>query len=348
MAQTKTSDTSELKHYDIENIFIHRKMLNDLTTVIQRQLNDKDPYPLNINELRNFFYYGYGTENLRAKAWQIFLNYFIKNKFKSEKFLFDRRGFYEEYRLCSDDNLEARYYDDIIEDDMTRKYIFPIKECQDDTTCEFLDSVSPNRMLHRDVMKRILVTFRKTNSSIGYVQGMCNILMPIYYVFATGQDEVQQLHAEEDAYFCFFNLMSEIGDFFVKRMDDDKCLGIKSKMDQVFVILKYNDLELFLHLKELGIIDSAFHFKWVSLLLTLEFNVSENIWLWDRFLSDCNRFEIVLFCCVAILIMLRDDLLSRNFDEAMNLLQDVKNIDPQKMLSIADNLRKKHYKEQNS
>lgn len=329
------------KHYDIEKIYTHRRMLNDLTQTVERQLNPEDPYPLNINELRNYFYYGYGNDELRAKSWQIFLNYFVKNKFKSKTFLVERRSYYHEYKLCTNNKNEAEYYDDIIDNDMTRKIIFPITGEDESQKCEFLDSKNEHGMMHRDVIKRILITFRKTNSSIGYVQGMCHLLLPIYYVFATDKNITQKTFAEEDSYFCFFNLISEIGDFFMVKMDNDKSLGIKAKMKEVFDILHKIDGKLFDHLEKIGIIDSCFNFRWVSLLLTLEFSFAENIWLWDRFLSDCKRFEMVTYCSAAILELLKEDLIMCNFDEAIKLLQSKKKIDPQKMWFLADETRRK-------
>lgn len=346
MAKTAKSDTSDIKHFNIENIFMHRRIMKNLLHIIERQLDEKDPYPLNISELRNFFYYGYGTENLRAKSWQIFLNYSVKNKFKSECFLTDRRNNYNEYKMCTNNRNDSEYYDQIIENDLTRKMIFPIKNIDypDQIKCEFLDSNNLRGILHRDVIKNTLKTFRKTNSSIGYVQGMCHLLLPIYYVFASEPDEKKAIYAEEDAYFCFFNLMSEIGDLFLANMDNDMTIGVKAKMKEVYDILKFHDVELYNHMHKVGVIDSGINFRWVTLMLTMEFDFDQSIWLWDRFLSDYQRFEIVIFCCVAILLIYKEKIISSNFEEIMDLLQQKKDVDPQEMFLKADELRKEYYK----
>ena len=41
------------------------------------------------------------------------------------------------------------------------------------------------------------------SSGIAYVQGMNEILGPIYYTFVTDSKESEVQHAEADAFFCF-------------------------------------------------------------------------------------------------------------------------------------------------
>lgn len=55
------------------------------------------------------------------------------------------------------------------------------------------------------------------------VQGMNEIIGPIYYVFASDQDEEWKEHAEADTFFCFQNLMTEIKDNFIRTLDTSDC-----------------------------------------------------------------------------------------------------------------------------
>lgn len=43
-----------------------------------------------------------------------------------------------------------------------------------------------------------------------YVQGMNEIIAPIYYVLASSSDIEWSKYAEADCFFCFQNIMSEI------------------------------------------------------------------------------------------------------------------------------------------
>ncbi|KAH9595027.1 hypothetical protein MS3_00009802 [Schistosoma haematobium] len=51
------------------------------------------------------------------------------------------------------------------------------------------NSTSPHQEPHWEVIERILYVYYKTHVSQGYVQGMNEIIAPIYYVFATDPDE---------------------------------------------------------------------------------------------------------------------------------------------------------------
>lgn len=72
----------------------------------------------------------------------------------------------------------------------------------------------------RQVIERILFVYAKLNPGINYVQGMNEILGPIYYCLASDPSEEWSVHSEADTFFCFTLLMSEIRDVFIKTLDD--------------------------------------------------------------------------------------------------------------------------------
>ncbi|KAM4019470.1 TBC1 domain family member 13 [Anomaloglossus baeobatrachus] len=100
---------------------------------------------------------------------------------------------------------------------------------------------------HWEVVERILFIYAKLNPGIAYVQGMNEIVGPIYYTFATNPNSAWREHAEADTFFCFTNLMAEIRDNFIKSLDDSQC-GITAKMERVYSTLKEEDEELYLRL----------------------------------------------------------------------------------------------------
>ena len=64
--------------------------------------------------------------------------------------------------------------------------------------------------------------YAKLNPGVKYVQGMNELLAPIYYVMVKGSEEGEnRKHAEADSFFCFMNLMSEVRDLFMTQMDAD-------------------------------------------------------------------------------------------------------------------------------
>ena len=64
----------------------------------------------------------------------------------------------------------------------------------------------------REALEAILLVFAKLNSGIKYVQGMNEVLAPIYFVLATDPRPDWAAHAEADTFYCFSFLMSEVRD----------------------------------------------------------------------------------------------------------------------------------------
>nr|XP_002723942.3 TBC1 domain family member 13 isoform X7 [Oryctolagus cuniculus] len=174
---------------------------------------------------------------------------------------------------------------------------------------------------HWEVVERILFIYAKLNPGIAYVQGMNEIVGPLYYTFATDPNSEWKEHAEADTFFCFTNLMAEIRDNFIKSLDDSQC-GITYKMEKVYSTLKDKDMELYLKLQEQNIKPQFFAFRWLMLLLSQEFLLPDVIRIWDTLFADDNRFDFLLLVCCAMLILIREQLLEGDFTVNMRLLQD--------------------------
>lgn len=56
-------------------------------------------------------------------------------------------------------------------------------------------------------------------TSIDTLQGMNEILGPLYYVLASDRDIEWSSHAEADTFYCYQNLMAEVKDHFIKTLD---------------------------------------------------------------------------------------------------------------------------------
>jgi hypothetical protein len=96
---------------------------------------------------------------------------------------------------------------------------------------------------HYVALKRLLFLWAKLNPGINYVQGMNEIVAPIYYVFATDRNPEWCSYAEEDTFFCFTNLMSEIRDNFCKTLDTSR-MGIAERISQFSTLLQQKDPQL--------------------------------------------------------------------------------------------------------
>lgn len=67
-------------------------------------------------------------------------------------------------------------------------------------------------------MKRVLFIFAKLNPGLQYVQGMNELLAPLYYHFRMDSDTDAAAHAEADAFYCFMDIISEFRDNFCQQL----------------------------------------------------------------------------------------------------------------------------------
>lgn len=194
---------------------------------------------------------------------------------------------------------------------------------------------SPSDEYHWEVIERILFIYAKLNPGIGYVQGMNEILGPLYYVMASNPDIEWRKHAEADAYWCFMMLLSEFRDNFIKSLDNSD-LGIGSLMARLTKIITTHDVALHADLEEKGIKPMFYAFRWLTCLLSQEFPLPDVIRLWDSLFSKTDRQGYLLCTCCALLMCVKDQILSGSFADNVKLLQHLPPLDAREILSKAD------------
>lgn len=187
-----------------------------------------------------------------------------------------------------------------------------------------------------EVVERMLFIYAKLNPGQGYVQGMNEIIGPIYYVFASNEDHAA--YAEADCFWCFTALMGEIRDFFIKSLDESEN-GIRGMMNKLSRLLEKKDVAVFNQLKDQGIFPQYYSFRWLTLLLSQEFPLPDVLRLWDSILSDENRFEYLIYVCCAMIVLLREQILENDFEHNVKLLQNFPSTDINFVLNRANKLR---------
>eukprot|EP01016_Furgasonia_blochmanni_P007354 TRINITY_DN12948_c0_g1_i2.p1 TRINITY_DN12948_c0_g1~~TRINITY_DN12948_c0_g1_i2.p1 ORF type:complete len:327 (-),score=64.45 TRINITY_DN12948_c0_g1_i2:257-1237(-) len=192
---------------------------------------------------------------------------------------------------------------------------------------------------HNEVILRILFIYSKLNPGIGYVQGMNEILAPIYYCFATDENADLNENYESDAFFCFTNLMGELKDSFLRQLDPHHG-GIKSRIQALNELLKRADADLWEHLERNEVNPQFYSLRWLMLMLTQEFLLSEVNRLWDTLLAYPQKLVYLNYICLGIIVIQKDTLLESDFSEILPLLQRLNQIDLGKVLVLAAKLRK--------
>ena len=79
---------------------------------------------------------------------------------------------------------------------------------------------------HADVIERILYIYSKLNKDVNYVQGMNELIAPIYFSFFIDNNELEEKkvdieNIEADSFWCFSNLIGEIKNIFIKEKDNE-------------------------------------------------------------------------------------------------------------------------------
>lgn len=136
---------------------------------------------------------------------------------------------------------------------------------------------------HWEVVERILFLYAKLNPGQGYVQGMNEIIGPIYYCFASDpkvewKRKLRNFlsfrwnkifdynfcffveHAEADCFFTFTKLMSEIRDFFIKSLDEAES-GIGHLMTRLMNEVEARDSSINLYFKEMKLLPQYYSFR---------------------------------------------------------------------------------------
>lgn len=196
---------------------------------------------------------------------------------------------------------------------------------------------------NREAMRNILLLFAKLNPEIRYVQGMNEVLAPLYYVFSTDTDEQNAANAEADSFACFVRLLSDSVDHFCQQLDNSP-VGIHSTLSHLSELLKANDEELWRHLVETNKVNPQFYaFRWITLLLTQEFDFHSILRLWDSFLSNAFGVQdMLLRVCCAMLVCVKSRLMSGDFISNLKLLQHYPNINMEHLLRVAKDIISPH------
>jgi len=188
-------------------------------------------------------------------------------------------------------------------------------------------------------MHRILYIYGKLNSGVSYVQGMNEILAPIMYVLGAypGSDETTY---EADSFFCFAALMSEVRDLFIRSLDGEKS-GLHGQIQALESMIARHDPQVAKHMKQLDLHTQFFAVRWLTTMLTREFELPDALRLWDSMLSAPKRFHFILCCCTAMITTRHALILESDFPTCLKALQATCTVPVHIVLKEAERIRQK-------
>jgi hypothetical protein len=276
---------------------------------------------ITVNEVKERIFHGGLAGSVRSQAWLFLLGVFAWDSDEDERKLILSEKRNEYYRLKKkwwedpDRQQQDQFWKDQksrIEKDVHRTdrniTLFSDSDTQHpDPDSRFADT---GTNLHLEQLKDMLITYNEYNVNLGYVQGMSDLLSPLYVVF---QDDAVAFWA-----FCGF----------MKRMERN-FLRDQSGMRQQLVALD-NLVQLMLpklyeHLEKADSTHFFFFFRMLLVWYKREFYWDDVLRLWEVLWTDYLSSQFHLFVSLAILDMHKDVIMEHlsQFDEILKYMNDL-------------------------
>lgn len=180
-------------------------------------------------------------------------------------------------------------------------------------------------------MKDMLLTYNEYNKDLGYVQGMSDLLAPIYAVM---QDDAV-------AFWGFVNFMNRMvstslsltfcitadANSFQERNFLRDQSGMRLQLTTLDHLVQLLDPKLYLHLQSVDSTNFFFFFRMLLVWYKREFPWLDVLRLWESLWTDYLSANFHLFIAVAILEKHRDVIMEhlRGFDEVLKYVNELSN-----------------------
>lgn len=136
------------------------------------------------------------------------------------------------------------------------------------------------------VLRDILFSYNEINRNLGYVQGMSDLLSPLYYVF----------HDEPTTFWAFCRFMDRMERNFLRDLS-----GMKSQMLTLTELVQFMLPDLYLHLEKCDSSNLFFFFRMLLVWFKREVTFYETMDLWEIMWTDYYSSQFILFFTLAIL-----------------------------------------------
>lgn len=274
--------------------------------------------PFQMDELRKQAWSGVPS-NIRSLVWQVLLGYISMNPTTRESVLNRKRKEYTSSitQLFQQDKNQSVWHQIIIDIPRTNP---TIKLYSYETTQRSLE--------------RILYLWAVRHPASGYVQGINDLVTPIYQVFLQNylnQDiDVENFDPkflpkelmnciESDTFWCLTKILDTIQDNYIHEQP-----GILRQIKELSDLVKRDEPKLSDHFEKQGIEFIQFAFRWMNCMLMRELTVKLIIRMWDTYISNYptgfKQFHV--YVCCAFLRRFSDELLNMDFQDIIIFLQD--------------------------
>ncbi|KAK6193079.1 hypothetical protein LQW54_012825 [Pestalotiopsis sp. IQ-011] len=166
--------------------------------------------------------------------------------------------------------------------------------------------------VHMEQMKDMLLTYNEYNKDLGYVQGMSDLLAPIYAV----------LQDDAIAFWGFQRFMERMERNFLRDQS-----GMRNQLLTLDHLVQFIDPKLYLHLQSADSTNFFFFFRMLLVWYKREFKWMDILHLWEVLWTDFLSSGFHLFIALAILEKHRDVIMThlQHFDEVLKYVNELSN-----------------------
>ncbi|KAJ8123141.1 hypothetical protein ONZ43_g835 [Nemania bipapillata] len=164
--------------------------------------------------------------------------------------------------------------------------------------------------VHMEQLKDMLLTYNEYNKDLGYVQGMSDLLAPIYAVI---QDDAI-------AFWGFQHFMDRMERNFLRDQS-----GMRNQLLTLDHLVQFMDPKLYAHLEKADSTNFFFFFRMLLVWYKREFKWMDTLHLWEVLWTDYLSSSFHLFIAMAILDKHRDVIMAhlQHFDEVLKYMNEL-------------------------
>lgn len=274
---------------------------------------------ITIQEIKDRIFHGGVDPEIRPQVWPYLLQVYPWDVSTQEKHSLEitLQEQYLDLKTCWQTDINKRETDLFkdqkfrIEKDINRtdRDISIFKRLPEETSDDNED-VSVIKNPNLNTLRTILITYNELNANLGYVQGMNDLLSPLYYV----------IRDETIVFWSFVKFMDRMERNFVRDQS-----GMRLQMKTLNELTQFMLPEFYLHLEKCESNNLFFFFRMLLVWFKREFPYETILKLWEIFWTDYYSSQFHLFFALALLDKHSNTIINNlsRFDEVLKYFNDL-------------------------
>lgn len=276
---------------------------------------------ITVDEVKERIFHGGLEPNVRPEAWLFLLGFYpwdsdkherasIVSERRNEYYRLKRRWWDDHDRQSNDEfwrDQKARIEKDVLRTDRNLELFAPSDIPHPDPESRFAaNGANP----HLEQMKDMLITYNEYNANLGYVQGMSDLLSPLYVVL---QDDAL-------AFWAFSEFMRRMERNFLRDQS-----GMRAQLETLDHLCQLMLPRLYDHLAECDSTHFFFFFRMLLVWFKREFDWDSVMRLWEVLWTDYLSSQFHLFVALAMLDINKHTIMEQlhAFDEILKFINEL-------------------------